>query len=163
MGQTPTKAKFTLTAAGHRKLQEELEHLEKRRGEVAGNIRTAKGFGDLRENFEYHEAKREQGFVEGRLIELRTILNNCRVIAPQDVNTTQVEFGARVSLHDEKYGDDFDYVIVGPLEADPENDRISDQSPVGAALVGRKVGDRVTVPLPAGDASYKIKAITAAE
>ncbi|MES4792902.1 MAG: transcription elongation factor GreA [Chloroflexota bacterium] len=157
------KAKYTLTEAGHRRLAEELDQLEKRRGEVASNIRTAKGYGDLRENFEYHEAKKEQGFVEGRILELRGILNNCRVVSPADVNTTQVEFGCRVSLHDEAYGDDFDYIIVGPLEADPDNDFISDQSPLGKALVGRKVGDTVTVPLPAGNARYKITRITAAD
>jgi transcription elongation factor GreA len=150
------KAKFILTAAGFARLQEELEHLQGRRQEVAGNIRTAKSYGDLRENFEYHEAKREQGFVEGRIQELKIILPGAAVVAPEEVATDKVGFGARVRVRDLEFEDEWDYAIVGPLEANPDEDRISYESPIGQALLGKSVGDVVEIQVPAGTSRYEI-------
>lgn len=157
------KARFILTAAGFARFQEELEHLQRRRHEVAGNIRTAKGYGDLRENFEYHEAKREQGFVEGRILELKTILPAAHVVAPEDVSTESIGFGARVRVKDLEYEEEWDYVIVGPLEANPDEDRISYESPIGQALLGRKVGDVVEIQVPAGVSRYEVVDISVYE
>jgi transcription elongation factor GreA len=148
-----------LTVQGYRKLEKELEELQKRRMEVAGNIRTAKGFGDLSENFEYHEAKREAGFVEGRLQELKQILPTAQVVAPEEVDTGSVGFGAVVGVRDLELDEEWDYWIVGSLEADPENDRISYESPLGAAFQGRKVGEIVEATTPAGVARYEIRSI----
>jgi transcription elongation factor GreA len=153
------KAKFILTASGFARLQQELETLQSRRQEVAGNIRTAKGFGDLRENFEYHEAKREQGFVEGRIMELKVILPAAYVVAPQDVSTEKVGFGALVRVKDLEYDEEMEYALVGPLEANPDEERISYESPIGQALFGRKVGEVVEIEIPAGKARYEIVAI----
>jgi transcription elongation factor GreA len=152
-----------LTIGGYDHLEKEFQELQKRRTEVAGNIRTAKGYGDLSENFEYHEAKREAGFVEGRLLELKQILPSAHVVTPEMVNTEQVEFGAVVRVRDLGLDEEWDYWIVGPLEADPENDRISYESPLGAAFIGRKVGDVVEASVPAGTARYEIRAIRAYE
>lgn len=153
------KAKFILTAAGYARLQEELEQLQSRRHEVAGNIRTAKAYGDLSENFEYHEAKREQGFVEGRIMELKVILPAAHVVRPEDVSTESVAFGTRVHIKDLEYDEEWDWVIVGPLEANPDEDRISYESPIGEALMGRTVGDVVEIEVPAGNARYEVLAI----
>jgi transcription elongation factor GreA len=150
------KAKFILTAAGFARLQEELDHLQGKRQEVASNIRTAKSYGDLRENFEYHEAKREQGFVEGRIQELKIILPASAVVAPGDVSTEKVGFGAQVRVRDLEYGDEWDYAIVGPLEANPDEDRISYESPIGQALIGKQVGEIVEIVVPAGTSRYEI-------
>jgi transcription elongation factor GreA len=157
------KAKFILTAAGFAKFEEELETLQRRRHEVAGNIRTAKGYGDLKENFEYHEAKREQGFVEGRILELKTILPAAHVVSPQDVSTEAIGFGARVCVRDMEDDEEWDYAIVGPLEANPDEDRISYESPIGQALLGRKVGDTVEIQVPAGTLRYEVVEISVYE
>jgi transcription elongation factor GreA len=158
MEQAP-KPRFQLTVHGYNRLERELQELQKRRMEVAGNIRTAKGFGDLSENFEYHEAKREAGFVEGRLQELKQILPTAQVVTPEEVDTGEVGFGAVVGVRDLDLDEEWDYWLVGPLEADPENDRISYESPLGAAFVGRKVGDIVEATTPAGVARYEIRSI----
>jgi transcription elongation factor GreA len=155
LAQAP-KARFKLTVQGFNRLQTEMEELQKRRVEVAGHIRTAKGFGDLSENFEYHEAKREAGFVEGRLQELKQILPTALVVPSGDVRTDAIDFGAVVRVRDLSLDEEWDYWIVGPLEADPENDRISYESPLGAAFLGRKVSDVVEVSVPAGVARYEI-------
>lgn len=153
------KAKFILTPTGYAKLRKELEELEGRRVEVSNNIKTAKGYGDLSENFEYHEAKREQGFVEGRILELKMILPTAHVVQPEDIPTDRVGFGSLVRLRDLEYDDEFDYAVVGPIEADPDQDRISYESPLGQALMGRSVGDTVEVKVPAGETRYEIVAI----
>jgi transcription elongation factor GreA len=153
------KAKFILTPAGYEKLRKELEELETRRVQVSRNIKTAKGYGDLSENFEYHEAKREQGFVEGRILELKMILPTAHVVQPEEVPTDRVGFGSQVRLKDLDYEDELDYAVVGSLEADPDKDRISYESPLGQALLGRQVGEEVEVKVPAGVTRYEIVAI----
>jgi len=149
------KGKYYVTVPGAEKLHRELDELQTKRGEVAGNIRTAKAYGDLSENFEYHEAKREQGFLEGRIMQLKQILPELHAIAPEDVSTEQVGFGALVTVREDD-GEEWDYLIVGPLEADPLEDRISYESPLGSALVGRKVGDAVEAEVPAGTVRYEV-------
>jgi len=152
------KGKYYVTVRGGERLEQELESLLTRRGEVVANIRTAKGFGDLSENFEYHEAKREQGFVEGRILELKQILPSVQVITPDEVSQDRVGFGAVVSLREDT-GDEWEVVIVGPLEADPMQDRISYESPLGSALVGRTVGETVDTEVPAGRLVLEITGI----
>jgi transcription elongation factor GreA len=154
------KGKFYVTVGGAEKLQGELRDLEARRAEVAQNIRHAKGFGDLSENFEYHEAKREQGMLEGRLQQLKIIVPDLMIVRPEDVDRTKVGFGAVVSVREET-GDLWDLTVVGPLEADPMADRISYESPLGAALMGRAVGEVVIADVPAGKVEYEIVAISA--
>jgi transcription elongation factor GreA len=150
------KAKYILTQAGFARFEAELEELQGRRATVAGNIRTAKGYGDLSENFEYHEAKREQGFLEGRIMELKLVLPAAHVVTPDQVPTDEVWFSSRVSLRDLEYEDEFDYVIVGPLEANPDEDRISYEAPLGQALMGKRVGDVVEIQVPAGTSRYEV-------
>lgn len=152
------KGKYYVTVPGGEALRRELEQLEHKRGEVAGNIRTAKAFGDLKENFEYHEAKREQGFVEGRILQLKVIVPELLEVAPEEVSTDEVGFGSLVTLI-ESTGDDWDVTIVGPLEADPMEDRISYESPLGNALMGHKPGETISTEVPAGTVTYTIKAI----
>jgi transcription elongation factor GreA len=144
--------------AGADKLEQELAGHEGRRTELAGNIRTAKGFGDLSENFEYHEAKREQGMVEGRIMQLKLIIPQLEVVRPEDVPADRVGFGSIVSVREDT-GDEWDYFIVGPLEADPMEDRVSYESPLGSSLIGHKVGDIVEVAAPAGTIRYEIIAL----
>jgi transcription elongation factor GreA len=149
------KGKYYVTAAGAKKLQEELVALEAKRGQIAQNIRTAKAYGDLSENFEYHEAKREQGFLEGRIAQLRIIVPSLGVIRPEEVPTDRVGFGSIVSVR-ENGEDEFEFFIVGALEADPMEDRISYESPLGTALMGRKKGEIVEAQVPAGTVKYEI-------
>jgi transcription elongation factor GreA len=150
------KAKYILTQSGFAKLEAELEELQNRRVKVADEIRVAKSFGDLRENFEYHEAKRQGGFVEGRIQELKIVLPGAYVVTPDQIPTDQVWFGSLVRVRDLEYEDEFDYAIVGPLEANPDEDRISYESPLGEALMGKRVGDVVDITVPAGTSRYEI-------
>lgn len=156
--ETFARGKYYVTVGGEQQLKQELAELERKRTEVAGNIRTAKSFGDLSENFEYHEAKREQGFVEGRILQLKQIVPELAVVAPEEVSSDEVGFGAVVTLKEES-GDQWDVLIVGPLEADPMEDRVSYESPMGSALLGRKAGDTVEVEAPAGTVRYEIRSI----
>ena len=155
---TLPKGKYYVTAAGADKLEQELNELTGRRGEVAGNIRTAKGYGDLSENFEYHEAKREQGMLEARIHQLKLIIPSLEVVHPEDVLTDRVGFGSVVSLREDD-GEEWSVTVVGPLEADPLADRISYESPLGSALMGHKVGDVVDAEVPAGVIRYEVTGI----
>ena len=159
---TVPKGRYPVTVAGAEKLEQELAGLEGRRTELAQNIRTAKGFGDLSENFEYHEAKREQGMVEGRIMQLKIIVPQLEVIRPENVSSEKVGFGAIVSVKEDT-GDEWEYFIVGPLEADPMEDRVSYESPLGSALIGHRVGEIVEVAAPAGTIRYEITDIRAYE
>jgi transcription elongation factor GreA len=144
------KAKFILTPAGYTRLQNELKELETKSVQVSQNIKTARGYGDLSENFEYQEAKREQGFVHGRILELKMILPAAHVVEEKDIPLAHVGFGSLVRLKDLDYEDELEYAIVGPLEADVEQDRISYESPLGQALLGKRVGEEVEVKGPTG-------------
>ena len=148
-----------LTPEGLRKLEEELEHLKVvKRKEVAERIKQAKDFGDLSENSEYEDAKNEQAFVEGRILTLDAMLRSVKVIDNHDARSDVVTIGSTVRVTDET-GEDVTYTIVGSAEADPINDKISNESPVGRALLGKRKGQAVTVQAPAGTIRYTVKAI----
>ena len=148
-----------LTPEGLRKLEEELGFLKSvKRKEVAERIKQSKEFGDLMENSEYEDAKNEQAFVEGRILTLEGMLRNAKVIDNHDVRSDVVTVGSTVRLHDEA-GVELTYTIVGSPEADPMHDKISNESPVGRALVGKRAGERVSVQVPAGMVELRIKTV----
>ncbi|GAX88629.1 transcription elongation factor GreA [Effusibacillus lacus] len=146
-----------LTQTGLKKLEEELEYLRAvKRKEVAERIKTAISFGDISENSEYDDAKNEQAFVEGRIITLEKMLRNARIINDSEVNTSVVGIGSTVLLKDIEMGDVVEYTIVGSAEADPFENKISNESPVGLALLGKTVGEKIDVHVPAGVIPYEI-------
>lgn len=152
-----------VTVAGLKTLEDELEELKTvRRKDVAEKIKVARGFGDLSENSEYDEAKNEQAFIESRIAQLEAMLKNARVIDNDELNLDTVSVGTHVKIEDED-GEVEEYDITGSTEADPLNGKISDESPVGAALLGQKAGQTVTVSLPnGGTIDYKILEISRA-
>lgn len=152
-----------VTVAGLKALEDELEELKNvRRKDVAEKIKVARGFGDLSENSEYDEAKNEQAFIESRIAQLEAMLKNARVIDNDELNLDTVSVGTHVKIEDED-GEVEEYDITGSTEADPLNGKISDESPVGAALLGQKAGQTVTVSLPnGGTIDYKILEISRA-
>ncbi|GED33823.1 MULTISPECIES: transcription elongation factor GreA [Brevibacillus] len=146
-----------LTPEGLSKLEQELEDLKTvKRKEVAARIKEAISFGDISENSEYEEAKNEQAFIEGRILTLEKMLRNARIITNEDVDTGVVSVGSRVKLKDLEFGDVVDYTIVGSAESDPMNNKISNESPVGQALLGKAKGAVVDVNVPAGVIQYEI-------
>lgn len=150
-----------LTRDGLEKLEKELEELKTvRRREVAARIKQAIEFGDISENSEYDDAKNEQAFIEGRIAALEKMLRNARVIDEDDVDTDAVTVGSRVKLKDLELGEEFEYIVVGSAEADPSSARISNESPVGRAIMGQKVGAIVEVDAPVGTLKYEIVSIS---
>lgn len=146
-----------LTQDGLRKLEEELEHLKSvKRREVAERIKVAIGYGDISENSEYEDAKNEQAFIEGRVITLEKMLRNARIINDDEIDTEVVSIGSKVVLEDLEFGDKMEYTIVGTAESDPSQNKISNESPVGKAILGKKQGAVVDVNVPAGIIQYKI-------
>ncbi|EJL39069.1 transcription elongation factor GreA [Brevibacillus agri] len=146
-----------LTPEGLTKLEQELEDLKTvKRKEVAARIKEAISFGDISENSEYEEAKNEQAFIEGRILTLEKMLRKATIITNEDVDTGVVSVGSRVKLKDLEYGDIVDYTIVGSAESDPMNNKISNESPVGQALLGKSKGAIVDVNVPAGVIQYEI-------
>lgn len=149
-----------LTIEGLAKLEEELDYLKsRRRAEVALRIKQALAFGDISENSEYDEAKNEQAFVEGRIAQIENILKTAKVIDDEDIQTDIVSVGCKVNLKDIELGDEVEYTIVGSAEADPLNLKISNESPVGKALIGRGIGDIVDIVVPDGVIKYEILSI----
>lgn len=145
-----------LTESGLKKVEGELEELKSvRRREVAERIKQAIEFGDISENSEYEDAKNEQAFIEGRIITLEKMLRNVKVIEDSR-DTYEVALGSTVKLKDLEYGDEIEYTIVGSMEAGPDDNKISNESPVGKAILGRKKGDVVDVSVPAGTLKYEI-------
>ena len=150
-----------VTEEGLKKLSEELEYLKTtKRKEVVEAIRVALSFGDLSENSEYDEAKNEQAKTEARIVELEESLKNVKVISESEVNTDKVNVGNRVKVYDEDFEEEIEYTIVGSTEADPLENKISDQSPIGVALIGKKVGDTADVHSPGGVIKMRILEIT---
>lgn len=146
-----------LTPAGLANLEEELEHLKSvKRKEVAERIKIAISYGDLSENSEYEDAKNEQAFVEGRIITLEKMLRNARLINEAEVDTGVVSVGSTVRLRDIEFAEDVEYHIVGSAESDPAQNKISNESPVGRALLGKSVGSMVEVNVPAGTIQYEV-------
>ncbi|HHW24690.1 MAG TPA: transcription elongation factor GreA [Bacillota bacterium] len=146
-----------ITDEGLRKLKEQLDYLKNvRRKEVVEGLRQALAFGDLSENSEYDEAKNEQAKVEAQILELEETLKNVKIISDSEISTDIVSIGSTVTVYDETYNEETEYTIVGPTEADPMSGKISDQSPIGSALLGAKIGDTVTVHTPGGEVTLRV-------
>lgn len=146
-----------LTPEGLKKLEQELEELKTvKRKEVAARIKEAISFGDISENSEYEEAKNEQAFIEGRILTLEKMLRNARIISNDELDAGKVSVGSTVRLKDLEFGDIMEYTIVGSAESDPMNNKISNESPVGQALLGKSKGTVVDVHVPAGVIQYEI-------
>lgn len=150
-----------LTQEGLKKLEEELDRLKTvRRREVAERIKQALAFGDISENSEYDEAKNEQAQLEERIAKLEAMLRNAKLIDDDEISTDIVTIGSKVVVKDLEFDEEMEYTIVGSAEADPFNGKISNESPVGSALLGKKKGDIVEVQVPDGIIKYKIISIT---
>ena len=146
-----------MTYEGLRKYEEELHDLKVvKRQEVAQKIKEAREQGDLSENAEYDAAKDEQRDIETQIAELEEILKNAEVVQDNNTDKDAIKMESVVKLHDVEYDEDIEYVIVGSSEADSLNNKISNESPLGAAMLGKKVGDTVKVEAPAGVIEYKI-------
>lgn len=151
------KKAYQLTAAGKLDLESELLELKSRRTEIAEKIANARDYGDISENSEYAEARNEQGHVESRIAEIEEILNNASIIKPK--TSSKVVVGSSVDLKTGA-GKKVSYRIVGSVEADPLEGKISDESPIGRALLGKKVGESVTIKTPNGEVGYNVEAIS---
>lgn len=151
------KKEVVLTQDGLKKLEEELEYLKSvKRREIAARIKQAIDFGDISENSEYDAAKDEQAFVEGRIAALEEKLRNAKLIDDVDISTDIVSIGSKIKVKDVDTGDIFEYTIVGSEEANPMEFKISNESPVGSALLGAKKGSVVEINVPAGIIKYEI-------
>lgn len=147
--------KYQITDAGKKDLEIELEGLKGRRGEIAEKIAEARSFGDLSENAEYDAAREEQGLVETRIAEIEEILQYASIIQASD--SSQVHLGSTVEL--ESDGKTVTYTVVGPVEANPLEGRVSNESPIGQALMGKKVSDTVVIATPKAELVYRVAAI----
>ena len=146
-----------LTEEGLKKLEEKLDHLKSvRRIEVAERIKQAIDFGDISENSEYEDAKNEQAFIEGEILNLEKMLRNSDIIQEDQTTKGTVRMGDTVVIKDIEFDEDMTYTLVGSAEADPAENKISNESPVGAAIIGQEVGKIVEVRVPAGTLKYQI-------
>ena len=151
------------TKQGFQDLVDELKYLKlTRREEIKEQIAVARGFGDLSENAEYDEARNEQAKVEARILELESLIENAEIIDESTMDARSISLGSVVKLLDEDYDEEITYSIVGSNQADPLEQKISDQSPIGRALMGKKAGDRVVVTAPAGEIRFRILEVTRA-
>jgi transcription elongation factor GreA len=146
---------YHLTVEGKKELEAELEELKPQRAIIAEKIANARDYGDLSENAEYDAAREEQGLLESRIAEVEEILKNADIIEAGKSDGT-VKVGSTVDLYN---GKNVTYQVVGPVEADPIEGKISNESPIGAALIGKKTGDKVTIKTPKGEMSYAIKKV----
>jgi transcription elongation factor GreA len=146
---------YQITDDGKRDLETELEELKSRRGAVADKIAEARDFGDLSENAEYDSAREAQGLLESRIAEIEDVLLNAELI--KAVKSSKVILGSKVELRTGKKT--VNYAVVGPVEADPIAGKISNESPIGEALMGKKVGDTITITTPKGGISYEVIAV----
>ena len=153
--------KVVVTASGLKALEEELEMLKTvRRSEISEKIRVARGYGDLSENSEYDEAKNEQAIVEARIADLEVMLKNVVILDESEIVKDVVSLGSFVKVYDVDFEEELEYTIVGSTEADLDLGKISDESPVGKALMGKKVGEVADAVLPNGDiAKFKVLSI----
>jgi transcription elongation factor GreA len=155
---------ITVTEEGLKKLTDELNYLKTvKKQEVKDAIKTAKEFGDLSENSEYEAARTEQAQVEGRITELEQMLKHVRLVSTDEVSHDKVSVGVNVTVTDVEKNAQTVYTLVGSTEADPFSNKISDTSPIGKAIIGAKVGDRVTVHLPRRDLTIIINKIEKSE
>ena len=146
------KETFQITPEGKAELEKEVEQLKGRRGEIAEKIAEARDLGDLSENAEYDAAREEQGIVETRIAEIENILQNAQIIKTTGAN--EVHLGSRVTL--EANGKQVTYTLVGPVEADPLSGKISNESPIGKVILGKRIGDTATITTPKGELTYTI-------
>jgi len=152
-----------LTPEGYEKLKQEIDHLRNdKRREVAERIRVAREFGDIAENAEYDDAKNEQAMLEHKIAQLEERLLSARVISKKEISKDAVSVGSKVRLRDVQANKTFEYHIVGSAEADPAQNKLSNESPVGKAIMGHKKGDVVEVSAPRGALKFKILEIKAA-
>lgn len=152
---------IVLTYARLKELEAELEYLKtEKRKEVSEKIKVARGFGDLSENAEYDEAKKEQGEVEVKIVKLEKMLKNAKVIDEDEIDTSKVTVGTKVKILDMDFDEEVTYEVVGSTEASPDQNKISDESPLGRAIVGKEKGETVTVESPNGEYQVKILEIT---
>ncbi|CAM3703628.1 transcription elongation factor GreA [Cytobacillus oceanisediminis] len=155
-----TEKVFPMTQAGKEKLEQELEYLKSvKRKEVVERIKIARSFGDLSENSEYDSAKEEQAFVEGRITTLENMIRNAKIIQEEEMAGDTVALGRSVTFVELPDGDEETYTIVGSAEADPFEGKISNDSPIAKSLIGRTVGDEVTVQTPGGEMNVRIVSI----
>ena len=151
------KKQVVLTEEGLKKLQDELEYLKvTKRKEITEKIKEARGFGDLSENSEYDAAKDAQATMEQRVVEIENIIKNAKIISADEMPTDIVSITSKVKVYDCDLEEEDEYIIVGATESDPISGKISDESPIGKALLGKKVGDTVEVETPGGTISIKI-------
>lgn len=156
-----TEKDVLLTPEGLTRLENELDDLKAvKRKEVAERIKQALAFGDISENSEYDQAKNEQAKLEERILKLENILRNAKLIDEDEITTDSVSVGSKVVVLDIEFDEEMKYTIVGSAEADPYNGKISNESPVGRALIGNKAGDVVDVHVPDGIIKYEILSIT---
>ena len=149
--------KYVMTYEGVKKLEDELEFLKTvKRKEITEKIKVALGYGDLSENSEYDEAKNDQAFTEGRILQLENMLKNATVVDESEISTDKVSVGSVVKVKDYEFDEVVEYTIVGSAEADPMNFKISNESPVGIALVGKKIGDILEVTIPDGVNKFEV-------
>ena len=149
--------KYVMTYEGVRKLEDELEFLKTtKRKEITEKIKVALGYGDLSENSEYDEAKNEQAFTEGRILQLENMLKNASVVDESDIPKDKVSVGSIVKIKDYEFDEIVEYSIVGSAEADPMNFKISNESPVGKGLIGKKIGEIAEVTVPDGISKFEI-------
>lgn len=150
-----------LTPQGLQDLQNELDYLKvEKRKDIAEKIKIARSFGDLSENSEYDEAKNDQAKVENRIAEIEAMLKNYRIINEHEIDSRVVSIGAKVLLLDVEFGDELEYQIVGSAEADPSAGRISDESPIGKAILGHAEGDTVLADTPEGALEFTVLRIS---
>ena len=151
---------IVLTTEGYNKLEEELKYLKgPKKMQVAERIKIAREFGDLSENSEYDDAKNEQALLEAKIQDIENMLRVAKVVDDDEVSTRKVGIGTQVTVHDYEFDEDITYGIVGATEVDMKNNKISNESPVGKALIGAKKGDEVEVETPGGVIKYKILSI----
>ena len=150
-----------LTDEGLKNYENELEYLKDvKRKEIAEKIKVARSFGDLSENSEYDEAKNDQAMLEARIAQIEAILKNAKIIDDSELTNEHIHIGSKVKLHDCEFDEDIEYQIIGSNEADPFDGKISDESPVGAALLGHKIGDTVEVETPDGAIKFVVLEIS---
>ncbi|MFV0559131.1 MAG: transcription elongation factor GreA [Enterococcus sp.] len=154
---------YPMTEEGKQKLEDELEMLKTvKRGEIIERIKIARSFGDLSENSEYESAKDEQAFVEGRITTLETMIRFAQIIDSEGTDADEVSIGKKVTFIELPDGEEEEYVIVGSAEADPFSGKISNDSPIAQALIGKKIGDEVNISTPGGDMPVKITKVSQA-
>ena len=154
------EAEIILTPRGREKLEQRLEHLRNvQRREVAERIRDSKSGGDLAENAEYEDAKNDQALVESQILDLRRVLQVAQVLDEADIPTDHIGIGSIVKMTNLETDDEWEFTLVSSVEADPDIDLISDESPIGEALVGKKVGETVSIFVPSGKLQYRIDSI----